>query len=137
MFDISRSIYKEDYDKIRSYYNTQNPDFSAEIGMVIGAITESKQLIDYALELEHDGGELNMCKALDKLINEGRQEGLQEGRQEGLQMGRQEGRQEGLLKGSILTYQKLNVSKEDTCKNIMEDFSLSKEEAAEYVEKYW
>ena len=97
--------------------------------MVIGAITESKQLIDYALELEHDGGELNMCKALDKLINEGRQEGLQEGRQEG--------RQEGLLKGSILTYQKLNVSKEDTCKNIMEDFSLSKEEAAEYVEKYW
>ena len=57
VFDISRSIYKEDYDKIRSYYNTQNPDFSAEIGMVIGAITESKQLIDYALEIERDGGE--------------------------------------------------------------------------------
>ena len=133
VFDISRSIYNEDYDKIRSYYNNQNPDFSAEIGMVIGAITESKQLIDYALELERDGGELNMCKALDKLINEGRQEGLQEGHQAGFQ----EGLQEGHLKGSILTYQKLNIPKEDACKNIMEDFSLSKAEAAEYVEKYW
>lgn len=82
-----------------------------------------------------------MCKALDKLINEGRQEGLQEGHQtgfqEGLQEGRQEGLQEGHLKGSILTYQKLNIPKEDACKNIMEDFSLSKAEAAEYVEKYW
>lgn len=129
VFDISRSLYNEDYDKIRSYYSGQNPVFSTEIGIVVGAITESKQLIDYALEIERNGGELNMCKALDKLIDEGRQEGLLEGRQEGLL--------EGHLKGSISTYKKLSLSKEDTCKNIMEDFSLSKEKADEYLEKYW
>ena len=52
---------------------------STELGLVIGAITESQQLIDHALELEQKGGRINMCNALEEL----RQEGIQEGRLEG------------------------------------------------------
>ena len=43
--------------------------------MVIGAITESQKLIDQALESEKEGGQINMCGALEELVDKGRQEG--------------------------------------------------------------
>ena len=141
VFDISRSLYNKDYDKIRSYYSEENQDFSPELGIVIGAITESKKLIEYALEAEHDGGEFNMCRALDELIDEGRQEGLRagrrEGRQEGLRAGEIKGEFTGKLKGTITTCKKFNISKDNTIQSIMEDFSISQDKALEYVEAYW
>ena len=51
--------------------------------IVIGAITESQELIDHALENEKKGA-INMCTALEELKKEGVQEGLQEGLQKGL-----------------------------------------------------
>ena len=125
VFDISRSLYNKDYDKIRSYYSDENQDFSPELGIVIGAITESKKLIEYALEAEQDGGEFNMCRALDELIDEGRQEGLRAGKFT------------GKLEGTITTYKKCNITKETTIKNVMNDFSISQDKALEYVEAYW
>lgn len=47
-----------------------------EIGLVIGAITESQELINQALEIEKRmGGQMNMCTALEELKKEGIQEG--------------------------------------------------------------
>ena len=93
---------------------------------------ESQKLINHALELEQRGGKINMCNALEEL----RQEGVEEGRQEG----RQEGRWEGILEGiraTVRTCRNFNISEADTVRNIMNEFSLSQEEAVNYVKKYW
>ena len=43
----------------------------SELGLVIGAITESQKLIDDAIKLEKEGGKMNMCKALEELEEKG------------------------------------------------------------------
>ena len=47
---MSRLIYARDYAKIKEVYSDH--DIPADLGVVIGAITESQKLIDHALELE-------------------------------------------------------------------------------------
>ena len=94
------------------------------LGIVIGAITESQRLINHALQSEKTGGQIYMCSALEELVNEG------------VQKGRQSGIQEGIL-ANIRTCKKFNASKSDTIKNIVKEFSLSEEKAREYVEQYW
>lgn len=86
--------------------------------MVIGSITETQKLIDDSLKLEQEGVELNMCKALEE-------------------RGREKGRIEGRVESAIKIYKKMEASREDTIKNIMEDFSLDKEVADKYVEEYY
>lgn len=71
-----------------------------------------------------------MCNALEEL----RQEGVEEGRKEG----RQEGRWEGILEGiraTVRTCRNFHISETDTVRNIMNEFSLSQEEAVNYVKK--
>ena len=54
--------------------------------------------------------------------------------------GRQEGRWEGILEGiraTVRTCRNFNISEADTVRNIMNEFSLSQEEAVNYVKKYW
>ena len=130
VFDMSRLIYARDYAKIKEVYSDH--DIPADLGVVIGAITESQKLINHALELEQRGRKINMCNALEEL----RQEGVEEGRQEG----RREGRWEGILEGiraTVRTCRNFNISETDTVRNIMNEFSLSQEEAVNYVKKYW
>ena len=134
VFDMSRLIYARDYAKIKEVYSDH--DIPADLGVVIGAITESQKLINHALELEQRGGQINMCNALEEL----RQEGIEEGRLEGRQEGRREGRWEGILEGiraTVRTCRNFNISEVDTVRNIMNEFSLSQEEAVNYVKKYW
>ena len=65
-------IYKKEYGKITSIYKDQN--LANELGIVIGAITGSQEVINYAAS-EKGGGQFNMCTALDELIESGREEG--------------------------------------------------------------
>ena len=73
VFDVSRSIYERNFDKINTIYRDKK--ISAELGVVIGAITESQKLIDQALKSEKEGGQINMCGALEELVDKGRQRG--------------------------------------------------------------
>ena len=117
---------QKNYEKIREMY--QDQETSASLGLVIGAVTESQQLIDHALRSEQEGGPMSMCNALEEL------------RQEGVEEGRQEGRWEGILEGiraTVRTCRNFNISETDTVRNIMNEFSLSQEEAVNYVKKYW
>lgn len=85
-------------------------------------------MITEILELEQREGQINMCNALEEL------------RQEGVEEGRQEGRWEGILEGiraTVRTCRNFNISEVDTVRNIMNEFSLSQEEAVNYVKKYW
>ena len=106
------------FDKINTIYRDKK--IPAELGVVIGAITESQKLIDQALESEKEGGQINMCGALEELVDKGRQEGMQKG-----------------ILANIRICKNLNASKADTIKNIAKEFSLPEEIAVEYVEKYW
>ena len=122
VFDVSRSIYERNYDKINTVY--RNRFISSELGVVIGAITESQELIDHALASEGKGGQVNMCSALEELKQEGIQEGIQQGMQQG-------------IVANIRTCKNFKISKEAAVKNIMKEFALSEEEANEYMKKYW
>ena len=47
---------------------------------------------------------------------------------------------EGILEGiraTVRTCRNFNISEVDTVRNIMNEFSLSQEEAVNYVKKYW
>ena len=123
VFDISRSIYERDYNKINTVYKDRL--IASELGVVIGAITQSQELIDHALELEQKGGQVNMCSALEELKMEGKQEG------------KKEGLQEGMIAGTIKTCKKFKLDQKAAIKNVMEEFSLSEEDAIDYVKKYW
>ena len=85
--------------------------------MVIGSIVESQKLINQAMKIKEKGGELNMCKALEKLMNKNKEEGQ--------------------IKGMVLTCRKFKISEEETLKNLIEEFTFSEEEANTYLEKYW
>ncbi|MFR7530614.1 MAG: hypothetical protein ACLUU0_11650 [Anaerostipes hadrus] len=77
IFNISRFIFDKKYDKITDIYKEKN--ISPELAMIIGCITESKKLINDAVESEEKGGSVNMCKALEELEERGRQEGRLQG----------------------------------------------------------
>lgn len=85
--------------------------------MVIGSIVESQKLINQAMKIKEKGDELNMCKALEKLMNKNKEEGQ--------------------IKGMVLTCRKFKISEEETLKNLIEEFTFSEEEANTYLEKYW
>ncbi|MFR3006232.1 MAG: hypothetical protein ACLTML_13170 [Blautia faecis] len=54
VFDVSRSIYEKDFQKINTVYKEKA--IPAELGVVIGAITESQRLINHALQSEKKEG---------------------------------------------------------------------------------
>ena len=123
VFDIVRKIYNEEYTKLTDIYKEKT--ISAELGVIIGSIVESKQLINEASKIKEKGSELNMCKSLEKLMNKSKEEG------------KIEGEQEGKVQGIVLTCQKFKISQEETLKNLIEEFSFSEEEANNYMKKYW
>lgn len=73
------------------------------------------------LERQKKGEVITMCTVVDRFMEEGRI------------MGREEGRIEGMVE----TCQELGLSKEATIERIWNKFSLTEEEATEYVEKSW
>lgn len=75
IFEVSRLIYEKKYGKITSIYRDQR--ITSELGIVIGAITESQELINYAAT-SGKGGQIDMCTALKELKEEGRMEGKEE-----------------------------------------------------------
>ena len=74
-----------------------------------------------------------MCRAFE----EWQEECIQKGIATGIQQGIQTGITQGEIMGTLQTYKKFSVSKEETFKNIITDFSLSEEDARNYMEKYW
>ena len=48
-----------------------------------------------------------------------------------------EGLQDGMIAGTIKTCKKFKLDQKAIIKNAMEEFSLSEEDAINYVKKYW
>jgi len=75
VFEVSREIFKGNFDKIRTKY--RDKEIKSELITVIGKITDSAELMR-----QGSSQEVNMCTALEKLKEEGRQEGREEGQLE-------------------------------------------------------
>lgn len=72
VFEISREIFRGNFDKINTIYRDR--EIKSELITVIGKITASTELMN-----QGNSGEVsNVCTALDKLKNDGRREGYQE-----------------------------------------------------------
>lgn len=72
VFEVSREIFKKNFDKIYKMYGDRDVD--AELIAMIGIITDSAELIRQGEKREVQ----NMCTALEELKNEGRQEGVRD-----------------------------------------------------------
>ena len=110
-----------------------NQKFDTELSLVIGTITNTKSFISHALQSDSEGGSIDMCRAFE----EWQEECIQKGIATGIQQGIQTGITQGEIIGTLKTYKKFSVSKEETFKNIITDFSLSEEDSQNYMEKYW
>lgn len=80
VFEVASAILNGDMAFVRDKYSHE---IKAELAQVIGAITASHQLQSYAERKE----EVNMCKSLENLMEEGRKEGIKEGIKEGMERG--------------------------------------------------
>lgn len=69
-------------------------------------------------------------------LEQGMKKGLEEGHKSGLEKGRKEGMAQG-LKAFIEICQDCSFSKEDTLARLIEKFSISQNEAEEFLKKYW
>lgn len=120
VFEVSREIFRKNFVKLETLYS--NKRITSEQGLVIGAITESDDLIRQALEQK--GRDMNMCSALEELKNKGREEGREEAREEG-------------IAALIEACQEFARSREETRNKVMEKFSLDQEKAQALLDKYW
>lgn len=68
--------------------------------------------------------EIDMCKALEDLYNSGIEQGVEQGVEQGIQV-------------LIESLQEMGIPKEELTKMIQEKFSVSTEEAENYIQKYW
>lgn len=73
VFRISRHIFAGEYDIIKKTYEDQT--ISTEAAMTIGCITGLESLIQYAEKSGEEEENMKMCKALEKLVEEGKLEG--------------------------------------------------------------
>lgn len=109
VFEISREIFEEQFDKIKEQYKER--DIKSELLTVIGKITDSKVMIKQGLESEED---VNMCKALENWENKLRLEGEKVGEKTGERVGKLKAAKIMIENGMELDFvaEKLNLEKE-------------------------
>ncbi len=114
--------YSDDKDKLVSFV-TEKPDMTidADAARVINVMTKTH------IDIPDDAKEVNMCKAIEDLINdskaEGKLEGINEGIAEGIARGRNEGIAEGIAEG-------INMGKIDLMSELVRDNFISIKDAA-------
>ena len=110
----------KEYTMRNRYMNTETGRLvSALIGVNISKLRHIKTM---------KGDVLDMCKGLEELCNDCRAEGLEQGIKQGLEQG---------IRATINCLKKYTELKEVGIRQLMEQFDLLEDEAAQYVEKYW
>lgn len=117
--------YRKDVNALKDYIE-QNRDYFSKVDeetyrvakMMLGADSYWKDV-----KSEEDG-EMNMCKALEDL----RQEGIDIGMERGIDLG---------VFHFIEAFQEIGKSYEETMKKLKEKFSLTEEDAGKKMEQYW
>lgn len=110
VFGICRDIYRKDWRHIKENWE----EISAELAVVVGAITERPDFVRLGMK-EEGGDKVNMCRALEELEKEGEIRG----------------RREGELNGKILTHFEYGLSPEQ----IAQKMNLSTEKVQKVLEE--
>ena len=119
VFDMIRSIYNKDYETFHEMYKDKT--MSAELGLTVGSVVKSQAIINEVMKMEEKRSEVDMCDALQRWFDEAVQKGKIEGK----------------IEGVIRTCRRFHISREETVRNLIEEFSLSKSRAEEYIKMYW
>ena len=127
VFDMIRSIYNKDYKTFHEMYKDKT--MSTELGLTVGSVVKSQVIINEVMNMEEKRSEVDMCEALQRWFDEAKEEGKMEGMLEG--------KIEGKIEGVISTCRRFHISREETVRNLIEEFSLSKSRAEEYIKMYW
>ena len=115
VFDMIRSIYNKDYETLHEMYKDKT--MSAELGLTVGSVVKSQAIINEVMKMEEKRSEVDMCDALQRWFDEAVQKGK--------------------IEGVISTCRRFHISREETVRNLIEEFSLSKSRAEEYIKMYW
>ena len=115
VFDMIRSIYNNDYETFHEMYKDKT--MSAELGLTVGSVVKSQAIINEVMKMEEKRSEVDMCDALQRWFDEAVQNGK--------------------IEGVISTCRRFHISREETVRNLIEEFSLSKSRAEEYIKMYW
>ena len=123
----------------------KNRELSTELGLTLGSVVNSQSIIKQILAVKEKGSDSNMTDPFDEMLGEmkkregekARSEGMRKGRLEGRLEGKHEGEYTGKIQGTINTCKKFHVNQEETLKNLIEEFTLSKDKAKEYINMYW
>lgn len=113
--------YKEDKNALRRYIS-DNEDFfgsiSYEAANAAGTLLHSSKWFDKAISkfVNKEKEDCNMCKAIDDMIDEGRQEGRQEG-----------------ICGAVSIMKSMNLSDEQMIQRLVDTYEMSDEEAGAYI----
>ena len=73
VFETARLIYKGDFKQVKEMFGERN--VKSDVGAMIGVMTDSDLIVERAYESK---GGMNMCTALEKLEERGREEGKRE-----------------------------------------------------------
>ncbi len=117
---------KDYIEQNRNYFSKVDEETYRVAKMMLGADSYWKDV-----KSEEDG-EMNMCKALEDL----RQEGIDIGMERGMERGLERGIDLGVFH-FIEAFQEIGKSYEETMKKLKEKFSLTEEDAGKKMEQYW
>ena len=77
-----------------------------------------------------------MCKALEDMITDARDEGISKGYNEGVDEGRNEATNEGML-NVVATVRDLNFGKDVAIQQLAKRYTLSQDDAMSFVNQNW
>lgn len=103
VFSLVRKIYRKVIDET---FEHVRKDLVAAIAVIVG----SEKIAKIAERSKKE--EVNMCRALEEMMQEREEKGLSLGKIEGLREGRCEGLREGELRGKIYVYREFGLSPE-------------------------
>ena len=83
---------------------------------------------DYDMDIE-----VQREEAYEDGVAAGKELGMAAGKELGMELGMEAGK----IQGAVEAYSELHLTKEEACEKLAQKFSITSEDALEYVEKYW
>ena len=119
---MEKDLQAKNYLSDPAYQNLSEDTFD-----IITEYTKSMELMNIKDD-NKEGGNINMCRAITELIQDGNLEGMEQGIRQGIEKGG---------KALIEASRELGIGHDEIFGILMQKLQLSEEKAEEFMEKYW